>query len=112
MALDWVQNALRESLGFVPYPATLNLKVESEPERALWLAIKSQLKGIDIPAPNHSFCEARCFLVKIEGQQPGAVLLPAVGDYPDDKIEVIAPVRLKDRLGVRDGDRITLEFLV
>jgi CTP-dependent riboflavin kinase len=41
----------------------------------------------------------------------GAVLLPEVANYPKDKIEVIAAVRVKDRLGVRDGDPLTLEFL-
>jgi riboflavin kinase, archaea type len=39
------------------------------------------------------------------------VLLPEVTDYPKDKIEIVAPLRLKDALGVRDGDRLTLEFL-
>ena len=41
----------------------------------------------------------------------GAVLFPEVKDYPKDKIEIVAPMRLKDHLGVRDGDALTLEFL-
>ena len=111
MALEWVQKLLQERLGFSPYPATLNLRLESEEERNLWREAQRQLKGVDIPSPNASFCQARCFLVDIEGKHRGAVLLPGVEDYPADKIEVIAPVRLKDELKVRDGDRITLEFV-
>jgi CTP-dependent riboflavin kinase len=34
-----------------------------------------------------------------------------VKDYPKDKIEIVAPVRLKDHLDVHDGDALTLEFL-
>jgi riboflavin kinase len=41
----------------------------------------------------------------------GAVLLPEVEDYPRDKIEVVAPVRLKEALGVKDGDPLILEFV-
>ena len=36
--------------------------------------------------------------------------VPEVKDYPQDKIEIVAPVRLKDHFRVHDGDRLTLEF--
>ena len=111
MALDWVQKVLREELGFSPYPATLNLRLESEKEMGVWQEVKRQGTGIDLISPDPSFCQARCFLVKIEKKYRGAALLPGVAGYPADKIEVIAPVRLKDELKVRDGDRITLEFI-
>jgi len=111
MALDWVQAALQRALGFFPYPATLNLRVESAEEMRTWRQVKSQSGGIDIPSPDPSFCQARCFPVRIENEQQGAVLVPDVPGYPEDKIEIIAPVRLKDQLPIRDGDRIRLEFL-
>ena len=111
MALDWVQKALREGLGFSPYPATLNLKLESRAEIDLWRGLKREMRGVAIPAPDPSFCQARCFLVDIEGKVRGAVLVPGIDGYPEDKIEVIAPVRLKDGLRVRDGDRVILEFV-
>ena len=110
MALDWVQKALRDGLGFSPFPATLNLRLESDQAMAVWQEVKSEMRGIDIIPPDPSFCKARCFLVEIEGKQKGAVLLPEVKGYPANKVEVIAPVRLKDELRVRDGGRITLEF--
>ena len=111
MSLEWVQKALRESLGFSPYPATLNVRVESKEELLVWQEVKREMAGIPIEPPNSSFCRARCYLVEIERKHKGAVLFPEVGGYPEDKIEVIAPVRLKDQLHVRDGERITLEFL-
>ena len=110
MALDWVQKALRDGLGFSPFPATLNLRLESDQAMAVWQEVKSEMRGIDIIPPDPSFCKARCFLVEIEGKQKGAVLLPEVEGYPANKVEVIAPVRLKDELRIRDGGQITLEF--
>jgi riboflavin kinase len=41
----------------------------------------------------------------------GAVLVPEIDNYPSDKLEIVAPMRLKDELRVRDGDELTLEFL-
>lgn len=110
MALAWVQQSLRERLGFSPFPATLNLRLESEEEVAAWREVKRDIAGIDLPPPDASFCRARCFLVDIEGRQRGAVIVPEVDGYPPNKIEVVASVRLKDELPVRDGDRISLEF--
>lgn len=111
MSLAWVQKALREGLGFSPYPATLNLRLEAEEAIAVWREVRSRAGGIVIDPPDPSCCRARCFRVDIEGRQEGAVLLPEVEGYPANKIEVVAPVRLKEALKVKDGDEITLEFL-
>jgi len=112
MSLDWVQEALQEKLGFSPYAGTMNLRLESEEDMEIWRELQRHLPGIDISSPDPSFCQARCFLVEIEGRQKGAVLVPGVEGYPPEKIEVIAPVRLKDELNLKDGDTITLEFKV
>jgi len=110
MALDWVQKALRERLGFSPYPATLNLRLQSERDIAMWQEVQRETPGIGIDSPDPSFCQARCLLVEIAGKVRGAVLVPGVEGYPGDKIEVVAPVHLKDELRVRDGEQIVLKF--
>ena len=110
MALDWVQRALREKLGFSPYPATLNLRLDPE-DIPVWREIKGSAKSAEIPSPKPTFCAARCFPAEIGSKVRGAVIVPGVAGYPEDKIEVIAPVRVKDELRVKDGDRIALEFL-
>ncbi len=118
MALDWVRQALEQSLGFAPFPATLNLRPKSREDAAAWEWLRKQLKGVAVFPPHSGFCSARVFRVEISGAAlggglavHGAVLVPEVENYPKDKIEVVAPVRLKDRFGVRDGDRLTLEFI-
>ncbi len=111
MSLDWVQKVMREKLGFSPYPATLNLRLESEQEILQWKEIREQIGGIDISPADAFFCHARLFRVEIGGKVQGAVLLPEVQDYPMNKIEVVAPVHIKKSLNVRDGQLLTLEFL-
>jgi riboflavin kinase len=110
MALGWVQKSMQRSLGFAPYPGTLNLRLDSPEELAAWREVRRLLPGVEIAPPDSSSCQARCFLVEIMGRHRGAVILPEVGGYPEDKLEVIAPLRLKDELKLKDGDRVTVEF--
>lgn len=116
MALDWVQEALQKSLGFSAFPATLNLRPRAQEDVRVWEAVQNESGSIALPPVNGGFCSARLYRVHIHppagssNQVDGAVLLPDVKDYPKDKIEIIAPMRLKEALGVEDGDQLTLEF--
>jgi CTP-dependent riboflavin kinase len=117
MALEWVQQALSNSLGFAPFPATLNVRPDHEQDRAAWVSIRNDASFFFYMPGHEGSCLARIYRVAIESElgvsriTNAAVLLPEVKDYPKDKIEIVAPVRLKDALGVTDGDRLTLEFL-
>ena len=118
MSLDWVQIALKQSLGFAPFPATLNVRPKAAEDEETWRRLQGQSAGLPLASEEGGFCNARLYPVEILGvvgenrvKIAGAILVPEVKDYPSDKIEIVAPVRLKDHLGVRDGDAITLEFL-
>ena len=116
MVLDWVQEALQKSLGFSPFPATLNLRPKAREDAQVWETVQNESGGLSLPPVNGRFCSARLYQVHIHRPEDssdivnGAVLLPDVKDYPKDKIEIIAPMRLKEAFGVEDGDQLTLEF--
>ena len=118
MTMEWVQQALRIALGFTPYPATLNLRPAAEVDAGVWRMVQQEMKGIELPPTDSGFCSAQLFRVRITKSPPagmeavdGAVLLPRVADYPKNKIEIVAPVRLKDTFDVDDGDQLILEFV-
>ena len=118
MALDWVQASLQQCLGFNPFPATLNVRPKSVEDGRVWRRAQHELTALPLPPVDGGFCSARIYRIEIldpanqaSGKIEGAVLLPEVKDYPSDKIEIVAPMRLKDHLGVSDGDALTLEFL-
>jgi CTP-dependent riboflavin kinase len=119
MAVEWVQRVLEQSLGFVPYPATLNLRPNDLEDLRRWETLRKETRGIVLTPEHAGFCRAQLFPVEIQRtsngrakRARGAILLPDVSGYPEDKIEVVAPIRLKDEFGVRDGDQLTLEFLI
>lgn len=118
MALEWVQNALKEKLGFTAYPATLNVRPCSPDALARWEQVKMMGKSVEIVPPEQSFCCALCFPLEVSTRRTGeteriqgAALCPQVENYPADKIEIIAPVNIKQSLGVRDGDCLRLKFI-
>jgi CTP-dependent riboflavin kinase len=80
-----------------------------------WEQIQRTAEAIEIVPPDPSFCRALCFQVEVSAPSSGekvqgAVLWPQVTGYPADKIEVVAPVNIKQAFGVHDGDRLTLSF--
>jgi CTP-dependent riboflavin kinase len=116
MALEWVQQALQKSLEFKPYPATLNLRPDSLKDKHLWRMIRNEFPGVPLFSVDGGYCDARLYLLSVHnpsgGNQVsrGAALVPEVAGYPEDKIEIVAPLRLKEAFSVEDGDRLVLEF--
>jgi CTP-dependent riboflavin kinase len=118
MALDWVQKALAECLDFAPFPATLNVRPADREDARVWESVKNDA-SLFFYMPSHAgSCKARVYRVAIQSgadgtrrKTAGAVLVPEIVGYPKDKIEIVAPTRLKDTFGVKDGDPLTLEFI-
>jgi riboflavin kinase len=117
MALDWVQSALRQSLGFDAFPATLNVRPKAAEDAQVWRRVRDESAGVPLAPASGGFCSARLYPIEIIGgatvaceKIAGAILLPEVNDYPNDKIEIVAPLCLKEHLGVSDGDQLTWEF--
>ncbi|WP_332675487.1 DUF120 domain-containing protein [Aromatoleum sp.] len=102
--IGWVVDEFRRKLGFVPHPGTFNLRMGG----AVWDRAVARLRaaaGIAI-APRDGFCAAKCFAVHVAGHLTGAVVFPEMLDYPYDKFEIVAPVPIRDTLGLRDGDLV------
>ncbi|MEH6473914.1 MAG: DUF120 domain-containing protein [Halopseudomonas sp.] len=105
--LDWAREQFVEKLGIDPFPGTLNLVLEDPDSQVTWTALRGT-SGIRID--NSGGCEARCYRVRIAGRVDGAIVLPEVGRYPQNQIEVIAPIGLRSELGITDGEDIALEI--
>ncbi len=105
--LDWFQEQCREKLGFKPYPGTLNIEISTDkiPE----VEVLENEEGPEFIPPDTAFCSGKGIPVLIAGVR-GAIIMPAaeVRVHGKNIVEVIAPVNLKEKLGVADGDSISL----
>lgn len=114
LGVDWVRAAIKERMGFDPYPGTLNLRIRDD-DAARWEEVRRQDVKIVLPSLDPDFCNAFLFKGVLEGwpakmgpPERIAVVLPAVKDYPADKLEIIAAVSLKQTHWVRNGDELAV----
>ena len=103
--LDWVRNQIHEKLKFIAYPGTLNLIIK-ESKKIRVLLKKSQYLKI---VPEEGFCEGIVIPALISSQKC-AIIIPKVKDYPKNMIELISPINLRDKLLIKDGDKVTVTF--
>ncbi|MBX5326435.1 MAG: DUF120 domain-containing protein [Candidatus Bathyarchaeia archaeon] len=106
LKLPWVKKQITEKLGFEPFLGTLNLKLSKETVERKKQLLRSSV-AIKI-IPEEGFCLGLCFKTLIMNKIQGAIVLPQVPGYPEDVLEVIAPVSLRKTLGVTEGDEVQL----
>ena len=58
---------------------------------------------------DRQFCDATLQRVTVEGTIAAATILPHVGGYPADKLELLAPVPVMETLGLALGQTISVE---
>jgi riboflavin kinase len=107
--LSWVRRQIAEKLGFIPYTGTLNVKLTAES-----IVIKKSLKNaraIEI-SPARGFCRGRCFPAYFMYDSKCAIIVPEVENYPEGVIEVIAPVNLRVRFKLKDGDMVEVRIML
>ncbi|MBI4162219.1 MAG: DUF120 domain-containing protein [Candidatus Aenigmarchaeota archaeon] len=102
-----------DSLGFVPFHGTLNLEVKKIPE--LKNPITIMPSGVRIDAEGVKQLQpVHCYMAKFNGEQTdalrrpfiqAAVVRPVATRHPENIIEIIAPICIKDFYGLKDGDK-------
>ena len=109
--VPWVQRTFTRILGFEPYPGTVNLRVGSDSDSKEALKDIHEARGIAIIPPEGSgFCPARCFHARLPSSLPAGLVIPEVEGYYEDILELLAPVNVRNTLGVSEGDEIEVEI--
>lgn len=109
ISLDGYVEQFVERLGYEPFPGTLNLSLDDESTRRR--AALENAEGIPIDEwenEDRTFGAATCYEASVEGTD-AHVIRPHRSHYPDDTLEVIAPVKIRDELGLDYGDEVNVE---
>jgi len=112
ISLDGYVEQFVEKLGYEPFPGTLNLSLDDEStrrRRALESADGTLIEEWE--NEERTFGAVTCYEASIDGEE-GHVIRPHRSHYPDDTLELIAPVKLRKELGVDYGDTLTVEVYV
>ncbi|MBE8539813.1 winged helix-turn-helix domain-containing protein/riboflavin kinase [Geoglobus acetivorans] len=112
VSLDGYRKQFEEKLGFAPYPGTLNLKIPKE--QMYFRRVLDEEDGILIEGfktEDRTFGDVKAFRCRIDGIE-GAVIIPKRTHYSKDILEIIAPEKLREKLGLRDGDNVEIEVIL
>lgn len=108
IAKDGYMSQFREKLGFVPFPGTLNVRLTDE--SAMLREGMDLMQCLPIEGfsdGERSFGGGKCYPITIEGIS-SAVITPERTHYPADLLEIIAPLKLREVLGLHDGDEVKI----
>lgn len=103
--LAWVKKQMEEKLGFTLFPGTLNVKLTTDSVKTGKLLKKRA--GFEI-LPASGYCRGRLFKAILNGVEC-AVIVPEVVGYPENIVEVVAPVNLREKLCLLDGSLVEVE---
>ena len=108
ISLSGYMRQFRERLGYEPFPGTLNVDLNEESVRAR--SAVSSLSGVPIDGwedDDRTFGPATCYAATIEYDGATAeethIIVPERTHHDETQLEIIAPVRLRDELGVDDA---------
>jgi len=115
MSIEEYKRQFKEKLGFEPYPGTLNVKLY--PEYIKNRLLLSKLPGIVIEGfekNGRKFGSVKCFRATIEGAEdiPCAVLIIEKTHHGPEIIEIIAPVKLREILNLKDGSPVKVRVSI
>ncbi len=106
--LPWVKSQIQRKLGFTPYSGTLNLHLTKDGiKKRIFLQAHKRLEV----TPHAGYCTGIIFKAEIDRLEAG-VILPIVANYPNNILEVIAPVCLRQSLNLVDGSLVSVKVNV
>lgn len=106
--LNGYQKQFKKKLGFRAYPGTLNLVVDKKDA----LSFLNSSKLIEINAfstKKRTYGSLKCYKINIDGID-GAVVVPERARHSEEIIEVIAPVCLRDKFGLKNNDKLRISI--
>jgi len=102
--LPWVIRQIKKTLGFKPYPGTLNVLLSNESSRREEML--NRTRRITILAED-GYCNGVLIRSTIDNIEC-AIVIPEIANYPKEILEIIAPMNLRELFKLEDGDEIRI----
>jgi len=96
---------MEEKLGFMPYPGTLNIRLDAKSTKMRKALMHAE--GEEILSPS-GFCRGKIFQA-IMMNVKCAVVIPEVLGYPEDVLEVVSSTSLREKLHLADGSMVEVK---
>ncbi|MCP8305654.1 MAG: DUF120 domain-containing protein [archaeon] len=114
VSLENYRQQFIEKLGFDPYPGTLNLRLTSPKDRKLRRELE-YYPGISIDGFRNeyrTYGSAKCFMAVVNDLVEGAVGIFERTHYDDLVMEVISPIKIREKLCLKDVDKVRVKIFL
>jgi len=116
MSLEGYRKQFKDKLGFEPYPGTLNVKLIDQifmnARREIGRYPSVFINGFSDNLRTYGW--VKCYKANINkgAVNNAAALVLERTHYDDSMLEIIAPICLKEAIGVQNGDRISIKVQI
>jgi riboflavin kinase len=116
MSLEGYRKQFKEKLGFEPYPGTLNVKLIDQifmnARREIGRYPSVFINGFSDNMRTYGW--VKCYKANINkgAVNSAAALVLERTHYDDSMLEIIAPICLKEAVGIQNGDRISIKVQI
>jgi riboflavin kinase len=106
ISIDGYAKQFKAKLGFEPYPGTLNIKIKSQ-----CLDLRKRMAEMpfilmdSFSDGTRTYGAVDCYPAEIKGVC-GYIIVPERTHYQQDLLEMIAPMKIRDKLKLKDGDTV------
>jgi riboflavin kinase len=107
LSQEFYTKEFKKNLGFIPFPGTLNVIV-SEDNLDEINDIKDNCENVI--KPDKGFGAVKYIEAILNDDIEGAIVFPAKTTHEENYLEFIAQEKLRDKLNLKDGDVVSLEF--
>ena len=113
LQIPYYVKKFEEKLGFKPFPGTLNIRLLGKSDIIKRLMIE---KAADIVIESfadekRSYGGAKCIRARLNDEEV-AIVFAERTHYSKEVVEIIAPIPLREKLGLKDGDRVKLRVKI
>ena len=113
ISLPGYMEQFAERLGYEPFPGTLNVDLDEEGVRTR--SAMSSLSGVPIDSwedDDRTFGPATCYAATVDYDGAIAaethIIVPERTHHDETQLEIIAPIKLREELGLDDGDTVSV----
>ena len=107
LSQDFYTENFIKRCGFKPYPGTLNIIIASDYLDEI-NTIKDDCENII--EPENSFGSVKYIEAILNDNINGAIVFPAKTEHSENYLEFIAKENLREKLNLKDGDTVSIEF--
>lgn len=102
--MPWVIRQIKVTLGFEPYPGTLNVLLSQKSPK--FEEMLNRTRGTKILAED-GYSNGILIKSTIDNIEC-AIVIPEIVNYPKEILEIVAPMNLRELLKLEDGDEIKI----